>query len=81
VKDCTALPEPNDETIAKSANATARGFQLRPSPRSMAYMGPPDAEPSGRITRNFMPRVHSVYLRAMPKMAVTHIQNRAPGPP
>ena len=25
--------------------------------------------------------VHSVYFRAMPKNAVTHIQKRAPGPP
>ena len=44
-------------------------------------MGPPEALPSGRITRYLMASVHSAYFSAMPKTAVTHIQNRAPGPP
>ncbi len=81
VNDCTALPEPKDEMTANRAKATASGFQWRPSPRSMEYMGPPAAAPPGRMIRYFMDRVHSVYLRAMPKTAVTHIQNNAPGPP
>ncbi len=33
------------------------------------------------MRRNCNARVHSVNLVAMPKKAVTHIQNRAPGPP
>ncbi len=47
----------------------------------MEYIGPPAAEPPGRMIRDFIARVHSVYLSAMPKTAVTHIQKSAPGPP
>ena len=81
MNDWTALPEPNDEITANAAKATASGFHACPRPFSIEYIGPPAAEPPGRIVRNFMARVHSVYLSAMPKTAVTHIQNHAPGPP
>jgi len=81
VNDWTALPEPNEEITVKHAKATASGFHLRPSPRSIEYIGPPAADPPGRMVRNFMDRVHSVNLSAIPKTAVTHIQKSAPGPP
>ncbi len=75
------MPEPKDEMTANTAKATASGFHFLPSPRSIEYIGPPAAEPPGRMIRVFIDSVHSVNLSAIPKTAVTHIQNSAPGPP
>ena len=44
-------------------------------------MGPPETEPSPCTRRYCTASVHSANLSAMPKNAVTHIQNSAPGPP
>ena len=44
-------------------------------------MGPPDFSPRLLVVRYLTASTPSAYLVAMPKMAVTHIQNTAPGPP
>ncbi len=78
---CTMLPMPRAATAVKKANNTARNFHLFPNPSSIKYIGPPRTWPSGSIRRYITARVHEVYLTAMPKTAVTHIQKSAPGPP
>ena len=44
-------------------------------------MGPPLISPFALVTRYLTASTASPYLVAMPKKAVIHIQNTAPGPP
>ncbi len=79
---CVMLPMPNAASAAKTANATARILPSGPRmPRLRYSCGPPRCSPFSSTTRNFEPRKASEYLDAMPSRPVTHIQNRAPGPP
>ena len=50
-------------------------------PFLIMYIGPALASPLGPISLYITDRVHVKNLVAMPKIAVTHIQNMAPGPP
>ena len=38
-------------------------------------------DPSGSLSRNFWPSTASIILVAIPKVADSHIQKTAPGPP
>ena len=81
VKDWIELPVANEQITAKQAKATAIQRQFLPRPFSIVYIGPPAVLPKASISRYFNDRVHSAYFRVVPKKAVTHIQNNAPGPP
>ena len=67
--------------MAKQANPTANHLHLGPNPFSMVYIGPPAVFPSESVSRYLSARVHSAYFNDVPKNAVIHIQNNAPGPP
>ncbi len=76
------LPMPKAARAAKTANPTARTLPNGPLiPRLRYSCGPPRCSPFSSTTRNFEPRKASEYFEAMPTRPVTHIQNRAPGPP
>ncbi len=78
----TALPMPKLATTAKIAKAIARTFPSGPlMPSERYHCGPPVFWPLRLVCRNLTPRTASEYLVAMPTRPVTHIQNRAPGPP
>ncbi len=64
-----------------TANPTANGRQLLPMARSIMCIVPPQCVPSGDVERNFTASTPSWYFVLIPTMALTHIQNTAPGPP
>jgi hypothetical protein len=80
--DWTALPMPKLAITPKTANAKPRILPSGPRMPSVRYhIGPPDCSPRALTRRYLTPRSPSEYLVAMPNRPVTHIQNRAPGPP
>ena len=81
VFDWIALPVKNEQIIAKQAKVTANHLHWGPSPFSIVYIGPPAVLPSESVSLYSKARVHSAYFNAVPKKAVIHIQNNAPGPP
>ena len=85
---CTAPPMPRMARPAKMAKVMAMALAnqgTEPSGRrkrsSQMYMAPPIIWPLAFFTRYFTDAKTSVYLVAMPRMPVIHIQNTAPGPP
>ena len=76
---CTVLPMPKAAMAVKSAKSTPN--QRAPSPRSRAYIGPPNMRPSAVVMRYLMASSPSAYLVAMPKTPVSQHHNTAPGPP
>jgi len=77
--DCTAQPIPKAVTAVKNAKIAAIHFIL--SPRSSANIAPPIIIPFLFFTLYFTAIRLSEYLVAMPNTPVSHIHNRAPGPP
>ena len=75
----TVLPIPKDAMAVKTAKSTAIHFQ--PSPRSKAYIGPPNNRPSFVFTRYFTANNPSAYFVEMPKRPVSQHHSTAPGPP
>ena len=67
--------------IVKHAKNTANHRHLGPKPFSIVYIGPPAVFPCESVSLYSTARVHSAYFKAVPKKAVIHIQNNAPGPP
>ncbi|CFP58998.1 hypothetical protein FR5810_02488 [Bordetella pertussis] len=78
---CTMLPMPKPARPPNSANNVPSHAHRGPSPLRMAYIGPPVNSPRASLSRKCTASSTSLYLVAMPTSAVTHIQNRAPGPP
>ena len=72
-----ALPTPKAAMMPKQLYRYARKCHRFCKPFRMMYMGP--ARPSG--SRNRTARTLSAYLTPIPRKALTHIQNTAPGPP
>ena len=59
----------------------ARGLKRAPRAVSITYMGPPCTRPWSSRPRYSTANVQVKNLVDMPKIALTHIQNSAPGPP
>ena len=78
---CTRLPVPTQAMMPKTEKKTPIQAHFLPRPFLMKYMAPPTQRPEGVFSRYFMARMISANLVIMPTRAVTHIQNRAPGPP
>ena len=66
---------------AKMAKKYAMGFHRRPSPVIIMYIGPPCTSPALSRPLYMIDRAPSKNLVHIPSMALTHIQNIAPGPP
>src|SRR5688572_29169448 len=67
--------------IAQRQNKTARGYQRLLIASRITYMGPPCISPAESFPRYMTESVLVKKLVDMPTKAVTHIQNKAPGPP
>ena len=76
---CGIFPEPRAVIIIKAEKVIANHFIFNPS--SMKYIGPPETVPSGRTRLYLCASVTSTNFVVMPKIAVTHIQKIAAGPP
>ena len=59
----------------------ANGFQDLPRPSTIKYMGPPCNWPALSFPRNIIANDEVKNLVDIPTTALTHIQNKAPGPP
>src|SRR5699024_8502081 len=76
------FPMPKQAMTEKIANANAKMLPTGPRiPRARYYRGQPVFSPAVSVPRNRTPKTASAYLDAMPTRPVTHIQNKAPGPP
>src|SRR5690606_10890157 len=67
--------------IAHKQNKTANGYQALLIPSRITYIGPPWICPSESFPLNITERLLVKKLVDIPTKAVTHIQNKAPGPP
>ena len=76
--DCITQSVPIRPKMEKN---TASGFQFRPRPSIIIYIGPPCVSPASSLPLYITATVPSKNLVAMPTMALTHIQKMAPGPP
>ena len=78
---CTMAPVPMHAIMQKMQKSVPIQVQRLPRPFLMKYMAPPTQLPAGVFSRNCTESMTSANFVTMPTMAVTHIQNRAPGPP
>ena len=65
----------------ETLNIIANGLKDFPRPSSMKYITPPWISPWSSFPRYISASVHVKNLVLIPNIAVTHIQNTAPGPP
>ena len=78
---CTMPPVPIQAQMPNTAKLVPSQTHLGPRPFLMKYMAPPTQLPAGVFSRKCTESSTSLNLVIMPTRAVTHIQNRAPGPP
>ena len=77
----TMQPMPKQAIMPKIAKAVASQRQFWLKPFLMKYMAPPTQLPAGVFSRKWTESKTSENFVIMPTNAVTHIQNKAPGPP
>ena len=78
---CTMPPVPIQAQMPNTAKQVPSHIHFLPRPFLMKYMAPPTQLPAGVFSRKCTESSTSLNLVIMPTRAVTHIQNRAPGPP
>src|SRR5688500_12964667 len=67
--------------LAHKQNNTANGYHLLFNDYGITYIGPPCISPRESLPLYITDRVLVKKLVDIPTIAVTHIQNNAPGPP